>query len=79
MILLTLPLFFFLQTTDETLVAAVTSAIRHGYRHIDTAPFYNVEPSIGKAINDAISRGEVKREDLFVTSKVIKMYFFHYM
>lgn len=47
-------------------VDAVTEALRIGYRHIDTAAFYGNEESIGAAI----TASEVKREDIFVTSKV---------
>ncbi len=55
------------QTPDgDTAVNAVMQALRAGYRHIDTAAVYGNERSVGAAI--AASR--VKREDLFVTSKV---------
>lgn len=45
---------------------AILSAIRAGYRHIDTAAFYGNEKEVG----DAIKASGVKREDLFVTTKV---------
>lgn len=45
---------------------AIISAIENGYRHIDTAAFYMNEPMIGKAIK----KSGVKREDLFITSKL---------
>ena len=45
---------------------AILSAIRSGYRHIDTAAFYGNEKEVG----DAIKASGVKREDLFVTTKV---------
>ena len=49
---------------------AVTHAIEIGYRHIDCAAIYKNEPEIGEAINECIQRGLVKREELWITSKL---------
>ncbi|XP_049879147.1 aldo-keto reductase AKR2E4-like [Pectinophora gossypiella] len=49
---------------------AVFWAIEAGYRHIDTAAIYNDELQVGQGIADAVSQGLVKREDLFVTTKL---------
>ena len=49
---------------------AVKYAIEVGYRHIDTAYFYENEKEIGKAIRAKIDDGTVKREDIFLTTKV---------
>jgi alcohol dehydrogenase (NADP+) len=49
---------------------AVKEAIKQGYRHIDCAPLYENEPEVGQAISELIQAGEIKREDLWVTSKL---------
>ena len=49
---------------------AVLSALRAGYRHIDTAAAYENEESVGKAINDFLKESGVSRKDLFVTTKL---------
>ena len=49
---------------------AVLSALKAGYRHIDTAAAYENEESVGKAINDFLRESGVKRSELFVTTKL---------
>jgi len=49
---------------------AVRDAIDAGYRHFDTAFFYENEAEVGKAIRDKIAEGVIKREDVYVVSKL---------
>uniref|UniRef100_A0A0A0K2D7 NADP-dependent oxidoreductase domain-containing protein n=1 Tax=Cucumis sativus TaxID=3659 RepID=A0A0A0K2D7_CUCSA len=46
------------------------NAIQIGYRHFDCAADYKSEPEIGEALAEAIESGLVKREELFITSKL---------
>lgn len=45
-------------------------AIQCGYRHLDCARVYGNEKEVGNGITSQISSGVVKREELFITSKV---------
>lgn len=50
--------------------SAVRWAIKLGYRHIDCASIYGNEAEIGQALKDAVNEGDIKRNELFVTSKL---------
>lgn len=50
--------------------AAVRQALELGYRHIDAAPIYGNEAEIGVALEQAMADGVVRREDLWITSKL---------
>jgi diketogulonate reductase-like aldo/keto reductase len=52
------------------LVNAVKTAIKHGYRSIDTAAIYKNEEGVGIGIREGMKEAGISREDLFVTSKV---------
>lgn len=49
---------------------AVYDAVKIGYRHIDCAAVYANEKEIGEALKRLFDEGIVKREDLWITSKV---------
>lgn len=52
------------------LVTAVKTAIKHGYRSVDTAAIYENEEGVGKGIQEGLEEAGISREELFVTSKV---------
>jgi len=56
--------------TPEQVSAAVAGAIEVGYRLFDCAACYENEDQIGKVFQDAFDKGIVKREELFITTKV---------
>ena len=49
---------------------AVRWAIKIGYTHIDCAEIYGNQDEIGQAVADAVNEGDIRREELFVTSKL---------
>ena len=49
---------------------AVKIALNSGYRHIDCAAVYNNEAEIGKAFSEVFSEGKIKREEVWITSKL---------
>lgn len=55
---------------DDKVAEAVKSAVKLGYRHIDTAQAYGNEQGVGKGIRSC----GVPREQIFVTSKVAAEY-----
>jgi alcohol dehydrogenase (NADP+) len=56
--------------SPEEVAAAVGGAIRYGYRLFDCASVYGNEDRIGAVFAEAFAAGTVKREELFITSKV---------
>jgi diketogulonate reductase-like aldo/keto reductase len=48
----------------------VINAIDIGYRMIDTAAVYMNEDKIGEGLSECMKSGKIKREDIFVTSKL---------
>lgn len=56
--------------SPEECERCVTDAIDAGYRAIDTAQAYYNEEGVGAAVSKAIADGKVRREELFITTKV---------
>jgi 2,5-diketo-D-gluconate reductase A len=54
------------QVPAEDTVAAVSEALRAGYRGIDTAKAYDNEAAVGQALRDS----GIPRDELFVTTKL---------
>jgi len=56
--------------TGASTYQSVRDAIEAGYRHIDTSLGYGTEKDVGRAIKDLIKEGTIKREDVYVTTKL---------
>lgn len=54
----------------ETVARTVRNAIAAGYRQIDCASVYGNEQEIGGVLKEILRVGDVKRNDLWITSKV---------
>lgn len=54
----------------ETCVKAVKSALASGVRLIDTASAYGNEEEVGRAIREAMEELGLRREEIFVTTKI---------
>lgn len=57
--------------SNEEAENSVYHALKDGFRLIDTARYYQCETGVGKGIKKAVEEGIVKREDVFVTSKIM--------
>jgi 2,5-diketo-D-gluconate reductase B len=55
---------------DAVCVEAVETALRLGYRHIDTAERYRNETEVGEGLRRGLRANGLAREDVFVTTKV---------
>lgn len=64
--------FFFVQTDEGDVEAAVKGAIDAGYRFFDTAYMYGNEKEVGNGVRSKIEDGTVTREELFICTKVNK-------
>lgn len=56
---------------NRTAAESVYVALKNGYRLIDTARYYGNEKGVGEGVRRAIAEGVVKREDVFITSKIM--------
>jgi diketogulonate reductase-like aldo/keto reductase len=57
---------WYMQAKPNEVEKAVEAALRANYRHIDCAAIYRNETEVGRGIQ----RSGVKREDIFITSKL---------
>jgi len=58
------------KSEPDEVYGAVRAAIELGYRHIDCAAIYQNEQDVGRALTDAFRAGDVRREDIWITSKL---------
>ncbi|KAL8684897.1 MAG: hypothetical protein Q9224_006078, partial [Gallowayella concinna] len=49
---------------------AVSAALQAGYRHLDCATIYGNQKEVGRGIADGLKKAEVKRSDVWITSKL---------
>ncbi len=56
----------FLQPSDEVCEQSCLTALKAGYRHIDTAHAYNDEAGVGRAVKES----GIPREEIWITSKL---------
>ncbi|KHJ76528.1 hypothetical protein OESDEN_23852 [Oesophagostomum dentatum] len=59
-----------LSINETELTAVLNAALDNGYRLIDTAYLYGNEAIIGKTLKDYFKTGKLKREDVFITTKL---------
>lgn len=58
------------QADSGEVYQAVRWAIKLGYTAVDCASVYGNEAEIGQGLHDAVAEGDIRREQLFVTSKL---------
>lgn len=56
----------FLQPSDSVCEQSCLTALKAGYRHIDTAHAYNDEAGVGRAVKES----RIPREEIWITSKL---------
>jgi 2,5-diketo-D-gluconate reductase B len=55
---------------EQVCIDAIKAALRLGYRHLDTAERYGNEQWVGEGLRQGLAASGLKREDVFVTTKV---------
>ncbi|KAJ7363428.1 hypothetical protein OS493_009582 [Desmophyllum pertusum] len=58
------------KSTKGEVGKAVKFAVRCGFRHLDCAWVYENEAEIGESLHEVFKEGKVKREEIFITSKL---------
>ncbi|XP_033761328.1 aldo-keto reductase family 1 member C13-like [Pecten maximus] len=61
---------YLLKSNSEEVKTAVRIALDAGYRLFDTAFNYQNEDAIGEVLNDYLKANKIKREDLFISTKL---------
>ena len=56
--------------TSEEAEFTTFHALKHGYRHIDTAAVYRNEDGVAKGLKTYLIDSDLKREDIFITTKL---------
>lgn len=62
---------------ENNIEKLIIEAIKIGYRHFDFALIYENEKEIGKALENIFKSGLIKREELFIASKLWNTYHDH--
>ena len=60
----------FLSAEGDCKKVVYEAVLNHGYRHIDTASVYANEEVIGEALQEVFATGKVKREEVFISTKL---------
>lgn len=60
----------FMATEGDCKANVIEAVLNAGYRSIDTATLYGNEEPIGDALQEIFATGKVKREELFITTKI---------
>src|SRR5215468_6972962 len=55
---------------EQVCIDAIKTALRLGYRHLDTAERYGNEEWVGEGLRQGLAASGLKRQDVFVTTKV---------
>ncbi|GAA97258.1 uncharacterized protein L969DRAFT_84307 [Mixia osmundae IAM 14324] len=61
------------QSPGNTCEKSCLAAFKAGYRHIDSAMYYQNEPQVGAAVKSIVSSGSLKRHEIFVATKILSM------
>ncbi len=56
--------------TPAEVAESVRFALEAGYRHIDCASVYGNEAAIGEVFHEVFSKGDIRREDVWITGKL---------
>jgi 2,5-diketo-D-gluconate reductase B len=55
---------------EQVCIDTVKTALKLGYRHLDTAERYGNEEWVGEGLHQGLAETGLKREDVFITTKV---------